>query len=285
MAERLLGKEVAASLSEKTKALVSKLHESGITPALEIIRVGENPGDLSYERGAVKRCEATGIDVRRTVFGADADTDTLLQAIDRANEDRTVHGVLLLRPLPRSVDAQRIENALVPDKDVDGMGDLSMSGVFTGKQIGFAPCTPQAVMEILDYYGIALRGRRAVVIGRSLVFGKPASMMLLQKDATVTICHTKTQDLASIARQADILITAAGRAHTVNADFVREGQTVIDVGINLDAEGRLCGDVEYENVEKIVSAITPVPGGVGAVTTSVLAAHVAKAAMRQAKLD
>ena len=285
MAERLLGKEVAASLSEKTKALVSKLHESGITPALEIIRVGENPGDLSYERGAVKRCEATGIDVRRTVFGADADTDTLLQAIDRANEDRTVHGVLLLRPLPRSVDAQRIENALVPDKDVDGMGDLSMSGVFTGKQIGFAPCTPQAVMEILDYYGIALRGRRAVVIGRSLVFGKPASMMLLQKDATVTICHTKTQDLASVARQADILITAAGRAHTVRADFVREGQTVIDVGINLDAEGRLCGDVEYENVEKIVSAITPVPGGVGAVTTSVLAAHVAKAAMRQAKLD
>lgn len=278
MALRLLGKEVTAACSEKLKNRVEVLHEKGIRPTLEIIRVGENPGDLSYERGAMKRCALIGIDVKNTVLDDSVSQEEMLRVIERANEDDSVHGVLLLRPLPRHLDAALIENALKPEKDVDCMTDLSMSGVFTGKKLGFAPCTPQAVMEILDHYGIDCTGKRAVVIGRSLVFGKPAAMMLLKRNATVTICHTKTVDLPSVAREADLLICAAGRAKTVTSAYVRSGQTVIDVGINTDENGKLCGDVDFDAVEGIVDAITPVPGGVGSVTTCVLAEHVIEAA-------
>ena len=189
--------------------------------------------------------------------------------------------LLLFRPLPKHLDQAVIENALAPEKDVDCMTDLSMSGVFTGKKIGFPPCTPQACMEILDHYGIDCTGKKAVVIGRSLVVGKPAAMMLVKKNATVTICHTRTVDMPSVAREADIIIVAAGRAGVVGAEYVKEGQTIIDVGINVNAEGKLCGDVDYAAVEPIVDAITPVPGGVGSVTTSVLVGHVVEAAMRK----
>ncbi len=177
-----------------------------------------------------------------------------------------------------------IENALDPAKDVDCMTDGSMSGVFTGKPIGFPPCTPQACMEILDHYGIDCTGKKAVVIGRSLVVGKPAAMMLIKKNATVTVCHTKTVDMPSVAREADIIIVAAGRAGVVGAEYVKPGQTVIDVGINVNAEGKLCGDVDYAAVKLIVDAITPVPGGVGSVTTSVLVSHVVDAAAKKAGL-
>ena len=281
MARQLLGREVTASYNEQLAEKMNRLKENGIVPTLEIIRVGENPGDLSYERGAVKRCDAAGVQVKSVVLPADVTQERLLSVIDEANEDPSVHGVLMLRPLPKNLDASLIENRLRPEKDVDCMTDLSMCGVFTGKKVGFAPCTPQAVMEILDHYGIDCTGKRAVVIGRSLVFGKPASMMLLQKNATVTICHTKTRDLPSVAREADILIAAAGRAKTVTADFVRSGQVVIDVGINMDENGKLCGDVDYDSVEPVVEAITPVPGGVGSVTTSVLVGHTVEAAERQ----
>ena len=280
MADRLLGKEVTASFNEQLKERVNELKKQGITPLLEIIRVGEDPGDLSYERGAMKRCETIGVSVRNVVLTRDVTQDEMLRVMDEANEDPSVHGVLLLRPLPKHLDASVIENRLRPEKDVDCMTDLSMSGVFTGKKLGFAPCTPEAVMEILDHYGIECCGKRAVVIGRSLVFGKPAAMMLLKKNATVTICHTKTKDLPSVAKQADLLIVAAGRARTVTADYVRPGQVVIDVGINMDENGKLCGDVDYDSVESVVDAITPVPGGVGSVTTSVLVAHVVEAAAR-----
>ena len=280
MADRLLGKEVTASFNEQLKERVNELKKQGITPLLEIIRVGEDPGDLSYERGAMKRCETIGVSVRNVVLERDVTQEEMLRVIDEANEDPSVHGVLLLRPLPKHLDASVIENRLRPEKDVDCMTDLSMSGVFTGKKLGFAPCTPEAVMEILDHYGIDCCGKRAVVIGRSLVFGKPAAMMLLKKNATVTVCHTKTKDLPSVAREADLLIVAAGRARTVTADYVRPGQVVIDVGINMDENGKLCGDVDYDSVESVVAAITPVPGGVGSVTTSVLVAHVVEAAAR-----
>ena len=281
MAKQLLGKEVTAALNEKIKANVAELQGKGVNPTLCIIRVGENPSDISYERGATKRCETLGVACEKILLPEDVSQEELLATIDKVNKDDKIHGVLLFRPLPKHLDQAVIENALAPEKDVDCMTDLSMSGVFTGKKIGFPPCTPQACMEILDHYGIDCTGKKAVVIGRSLVVGKPAAMMLMKKNATVTICHTKTADMAKEAREADILIVAAGHSGTVTKEYVREGQIVLDVGINVNEEGKLCGDVVFDEVENIVDAITPVPGGVGSVTTSVLVKHVVDAAARQ----
>ena len=283
MAKQLLGKEVTASLNERIKAQVALLQEKGINPILGIIRVGENPSDLSYERGATKRCETLGVACEKIVLPENVSQEELLKVIDEVNHNDRIHGVLLFRPLPRHLDQSVIENALDPAKDVDCMTDGSMSGVFTGKKIGFPPCTPQACMEILDHYGIDCTGKKAVVIGRSLVVGKPAAMMLIKKNATVTVCHTRTVDMPSVTREADIIIVAAGRAGVVGAEYVRPGQVVIDVGINMNEEGKLCGDVDFAAVEPIVDAITPVPGGVGSVTTSVLVEHVVEAAQRQAQ--
>ena len=283
MAKQLLGKEVTASLNERIKAQVAQLQEKGVNPTLGIIRVGENPSDISYEKGATKRCETLGVACEKILLPEDVSQEELLAVIDRVNKDANIHGVLLFRPLPRHLDQSVIENALDPAKDVDCMTDGSMSGVFTGKKVGFPPCTPQACMEILDYYGIDCTGKKAVVIGRSLVVGKPAAMMLIKKNATVTICHTKTVDMPSVTREADIIIVAAGRAGVVGAEYVKPGQTVIDVGINMNAEGKLCGDADFTAVEPIVEAITPVPGGVGSVTTSVLVGHVVEAAARSLK--
>ncbi|MDD3796672.1 MAG: bifunctional 5,10-methylenetetrahydrofolate dehydrogenase/5,10-methenyltetrahydrofolate cyclohydrolase [Lachnospiraceae bacterium] len=280
MAKQLLGKEVTAALNEKIKAQVAELQAKGINPTLGIIRVGENPSDISYERGATKRCETLGVACEKILLPEDVSQEELLSVIDKVNKDTKIHGVLLFRPLPKHLNQAVIENALDPAKDVDCMTDGSMSGVFTGKKVGFPPCTPQACMEILDHYGIDCTGKKAVVIGRSLVVGKPAAMMLIKKNATVTVCHTRTVDMPSVSREADIIIVAAGRAGVVGAEYVKPGQIIIDVGINVNAEGKLCGDVDYAAVEPIVDAITPVPGGVGSVTTSVLVGHVAEAAAR-----
>ena len=280
MAKQLLGKEVTASLNERIKAQAARLQEKGINPTLAIIRVGENPSDISYEKGADKRCETLGVACEKILLPEDVSQEELLAVMDRLNKNEKIHGVLLLRPLPGHLDQSAIENALDPTKDVDCMTDGSMSGVFTGKKVGFPPCTPQACMEILDYYGIECTGKKAVVIGRSLVVGKPAAMMLIKKNATVTVCHTKTVDMPSVTREADIIIVAAGRAGVVGAEYVKPGQTVIDVGINMNVEGKLCGHVDFATVEPIVDAITPVPGGVGSVTTSVLVGHVVEAAAR-----
>ncbi|MDO4633250.1 MAG: bifunctional 5,10-methylenetetrahydrofolate dehydrogenase/5,10-methenyltetrahydrofolate cyclohydrolase [Eubacteriales bacterium] len=280
MAKQLLGKEVTAALNERIKANVAACQEKGVNPTLGIIRVGENPSDISYEKGATKRCETLGVACEKILLPEDVSQEELLAVIDRVNKDTNIHGVLLFRPLPKHLNQAVIENALDPAKDVDCMTDGSMSGVFTGKKIGFPPCTPQACMEILDHYQIDCTGKKAVVIGRSLVVGKPAAMMLIKKNATVTVCHTRTVDMPSVAREADIIIVAAGRAGVVGAEYVKPGQVVIDVGINVNAEGKLCGDVDYAAVEPIVDAITPVPGGVGSVTTSVLVGHVVEAAMR-----
>ena len=280
MAKRLSGKEVTAALNARIRANVETCRARGVEPTLCMVRVGDDPSDMSYERGASKRCETLGVACKQIHLPEDVSQEELLSVIEDVNQDPAIHGLLLFRPLPKHLDQALIENALDPAKDVDCMTDLSMSGVFTGKQIGFPPCTPQACMEILDHYGYDCTGKKAVVIGRSLVVGKPAAMMLIKKNATVTICHTRTKDMPAVTRDADLIIVAAGRAGVIGADYVREGQTIIDVGINVNAEGKLCGDVDFAAVEPVVDAITPVPGGVGTVTTSVLVGHVADAALK-----
>ena len=281
MAKQLLGKEVTAALNARLQAQVEELKARGILPTLGIIRVGERPDDLSYERGATKRAELIGVAVEKFVLPEDVTKEALLQVIDEINANDKIHGVLMFRPLPKHLkaDQDEISNRLAPRKEVDGMTDISNAGVFMGKKVGFAPCTPAACMEILDYYGIDCTGKKAVVIGRSLVVGKPAAMMLMGRNATVTVCHTRTQDVPAVAREADILISAAGVLRSLTKEYVRPGQIVIDVSINWDeAKGGIAGDAVFEEVEPIVDAITPVPGGVGSVTTSVLIGHVVEAA-------
>ena len=283
MAQLLSGREVSAAMNEELKKRTGVLMQKGITPTLAVIRVGENPGDLAYERGAKKRCDQTGIRLKSYVLPSDAAQEELLKLIDELNADTGVHCVLLLRPLPSGLDQDRICNALLPGKDADCMTDASICGVYTGKNTGFAPCTAEACMRILDHYGIDVCGRRAVVIGRSLVIGKPAAMMLLKRNATVTICHTRTRDLEKITREADIIVAAAGSAGMIKAGHLGKGQIVLDVGINTDENGKLCGDVDFAAADAAAAAVTPVPGGVGAVTTAVLAAHVIEAAEKMAE--
>ena len=287
MAKQLLGKEVTDALNAKLTERANALKAKGVTPTLGILRIGENPSDLSYERGATKRAELIGIEVQKFVLPEDATKEQVLAAIDELNANNAIHGVLMFRPLPKHLkaDTDEICNRLDPKKDVDCMTDLSNAGVFEGRS---APCPPAACMEILDYYGIDCKGKNAVVIGRSLVVGKPAAMMLMGKNATVTVCHTKTVNTAEICKNADIIVSAAGVLNSLTADYVRPGQVVIDVSINWDenkpnakgGKGAIAGDAKFDEVAAIVDAITPVPGGVGSVTTSVLMKHVVEAAER-----
>ncbi len=282
MAEILKGAPAAAALTEKLIRRADALKEKGIVPTLAILRVGEREDDVSYETGAMKRCAKVGIEVKRFLLPADVSKEQLLDTVREINEDGAIHGCLMFRPLPDK-DAEAAACALLaPEKDVDGMTTGSLAAVFAGKGAGFAPCTAQAVIELLDHYGVDPSGKRAVVVGRSLVIGKPVSMLLQKKNATVTMCHTKTADLPGECRRAEILVVAAGKAGVVTKDFVSAGQTVIDVGIHVGEDGRLCGDVKFDEAEAVVSAITPVPGGVGSVTTAVLASHVIEAAERRA---
>ena len=289
MAKRLLGKEVNEALVAALQGRTAALREKGIVPTLGIIRLGENPSDLSYEKGATKRAEEVGVAVKNYILPETATKEEVLAVIDQVNADAGVHGVLMFRPLPKHLKADQDEicNRLDPKKDVDSMTHMSNAGVFEGQKLGYAPCTPAACMEILDYYGIDCKGKNAVVIGRSLVVGKPAAMMLMAKNATVTICHTKTVNTAEICKNADIIVSAAGVLNSLTKDYVRPGQVVIDVSMNWNPEkvtakgkGGMSGDCVFEEVEPIVDAITPVPGGVGAVTTSVLMKHVVEAAER-----
>lgn len=285
MANVLSGKEVAEALNQKMIADVEALKEKGITPCLAILRIGERDDDISYERGATKRCEKIGVAVKNVLLPADVDQTTLMAAIDDLNKDDSVHGVLMFRPMPEQIDQDAACEALDPAKDIDAVGRGSLATVFVGKGAGYAPCTAQACMEILKHYNIETRGKRAVVIGRSLVIGRPVAMLLMHANATPTICHTKTVDTAAIAKEADILVVAAGVMRSVGAEYVRPGQTVIDVGIHFNEETqKLAGDVKFEEVEPIVENITPVPGGVGSVTTSVLVSHVVDAAKKKAGL-
>ena len=280
MAEILKGSPVAAKLTEELTERCNALKARGVTPSLAMLRVGEKPGDIAYENGASKRCEKIGIAVKKTVLPENSTPDRIAPCILEINDNDSIHGCLMFRPLDDKESERTASEMLLPEKDVDCMTDLSLAGVFTGSGTGYPPCTAQACIELLDHYGIDVEGKNIVIIGRSLVIGRPVAMLLMSRNATVTICHSRTRNLPSICRKADILIAAIGRAKFVSADFVSEGQVVIDVGINTDGEGKLCGDVDYDNVEPLVGAITPVPGGVGAVTTAVLAKHVIESAER-----
>ncbi len=281
MADLLLGKPVADAMAADIVARAKALTASGKQPTLAIVRVGERPDDLTYERSAMKRADACGIAVKQFVLPADASTDDVLAAVATVNSDDSIHGCLLFRPLPEGIDEQTVCNALDPAKDIDGITRGSLATLLAGAGEGFAPCTAAACIDILDHYGINPQGKKAVVLGRSLVIGKPVALMLLARNATVTVCHSRTQDLASAVRNADIVVCATGRARAYGADLFAPGQTVLDVGINFDDEGNLCGDADFDAVESVVSAITPVPRGVGSVTTVAMLRNVVIAAERR----
>ena len=284
MALVLRGKEGADALTALMKRDVEQLRAAGTVPTLCIFRVGERPDDLSYERGAVKRASMVGVEVKKVVLPADVSQEEFDSEFRKVNEDDSIHGILLFRPLPGQLDNEKARQMLNPAKDIDGCTDLSLAGVFTNTKTGFPPCTAQAAMEILHHFNIPIKGRKAAVIGRSLVIGRPVGMMLMHENATVVNCHTRTVDVPSITRQADILIAASGQLHSVTKEYTNPGQVVIDVGINWDAEkGGISGDVAFEDVEPFVQAITPVPGGVGSVTSCVLIGHVIEAAKRQGR--
>lgn len=278
MAQILKGAPVVAAMNEANAARCAALAAQGVTPTLAVVRVGEREDDLSYERGVLARCAKVGVAVKQYLLPADAAQADLLDVLAQINADEHIHGCLLFRPLPAQFDDRTVRAALAPEKDVDGITDGSLAGVFTNAPLGYPPCTAQACLEILKYYGIPLSGRRAVVVGRSLVVGKPAAMMLDRENATVTLCNSRTRDLPALCREADILVVAMGKAGAIGADCLRDGQVVVDVGIHVGANGKLCGDVRFEDAEARVEAVTPVPGGVGTVTTSVLVGHVVDAA-------
>lgn len=280
MATILKGAPVVAAMNEANSARCEALKARGITPTLAVVRVGEREDDLSYERGVINRCGKVGVAVKQFVLPAEATQDELLAVITGINQDSNIHGCLLFRPLPKQFDDKTVRAALAPEKDIDGITDGSLAGVFTNTDLGFAPCTAQACLEILKYYQVPLSGKRAVVVGRSLVVGKPAAMMLDRENATVTMCNSRTQDLPALCQQADVVVVAMGKRGFIGGDHLRAGQTVVDVGIHVNEEGKLCGDVRFDEAEPLVEAITPVPGGVGTVTTSVLVGHVITAAER-----
>ena len=281
MAELLKGAPVAEALSETIRADVADLAEKGVTPCLAIVRVGERPDDLAYERSATKRAGKVGVAVENVILPEDITEEDFLSEIDELNSDDSVHGILVFQPLPKHIDVTKARERIAPAKDIDGCTYSSMAGVFTNTPVGFPPCTAQAAMEILHYYGIDPEGKRAAVIGRSLVIGRPVAMMLMHENATVTNCHTRTIDVPSITSGAEILICAAGKLRSVTPEFVNADQVVIDVGINWDEEKQaIAGDVDFDAVDPAVKAITPVPGGVGSVTSTVLMKHVVDAAKR-----
>lgn len=277
MAELLKGAAVSKSIKEKLAEKIKELSDKGFPPKLAIMRIGEKPDDMSYQASANKNLSAVGIEVVNFNLPADIETSRVLDVINEINMDESISGALLLRPFPKHLDDTLICNSLFVSKDMDGITDMSMAAIYSGLSYSSLPCTAEACVEILDHYGIDVKGKNCVIIGRSLVIGKPVALRLLSKNATVTICHSKTENLREICKRADILIAAIGRAEFVDASFVSEGQVVVDVGINVNEEGKLLGDVKFDEVSEKVAAITPVPGGVGSVTTAVLAKHVVAA--------
>ncbi|MCL1793900.1 MAG: bifunctional 5,10-methylenetetrahydrofolate dehydrogenase/5,10-methenyltetrahydrofolate cyclohydrolase [Oscillospiraceae bacterium] len=267
--QQLRGMPVASAIIGQIAGQIEELAKKQIIPKLAIVRIGEREEDVSYEKGIIKRFSAANAMVETIAMPREPAQGALEETITKLNGDDSVHGILLFRPLPGHLPFDRIRGLIAKTKDVDAMSPESGACIYEGRKDGYAPCTAQAVIELLDFYGIELTGKKTTIIGRSLIVGKPLAMLLLDKNATVTICHTKTQNLAEECKKADILVACAGSAKMVGADFAHPGQIIIDVGVNM-AEGKLCGDADYEALDGKVLAMTPVPGGVGAVTTSVL---------------
>ena len=277
MGQIIKGKPVADAITAELVKDVEALKAKGISPKLKIVRVGAREDDLSYERGALTRMDKCGIIAEVLELPVDISQEDFVKELKAVNDDPTVHGILLFRPLPKQLDMEEIKFIVDPVKDIDCMNPLNAEKIFEGDKTGYPPCTSQACIEILDHYGVDMKGKRAAVVGRSMVVGKPLAMLLLDKNATVTICHSRTNDLPAVCRQAEVVIAAVGRAEMVKGDFISDGAVVIDVGINVNEEGKLCGDGMFDECVDKPSMITPVPAGVGSVTTSVLAKHVVKA--------
>lgn len=280
MAEILSGAAVAQKLDDELKGKIEKLKNSGIEPTLCVVRLGQKPEDLSYERGLLKKAEKLGIEVNKKLYDENITQEELAGELRKIDADNNNHGILIFRPLPSHIDEKKVLELISPQKDADGVTDASMLGIYADTGVGNPPCTAEACMEILKHYDIRLQGKKTVVLGRSLVVGKPLALMLLKENATVTICHSKSENLSKICKEADILIAAVGKAKLLDKEYVSEGQIVIDVGINMGEDGKLCGDVNFEEVESVVSKISPVPGGVGTVTATVLMSHVVAMAER-----
>ena len=281
--EILKGAEVSAKIKEQAAQMLSRLGEH--VPKLAIVRVGERPDDMSYERGATKKMESFGLRVQSYVFPEDVSDQEFKQEFHKINRDEDVTGILLLRPLPKQIVEADIEKMIDPSKDLDGISPSNIAKVFAGDSTGFAPCTAEAVIEVLKANNIPITGKRVTIVGRSMVVGRPLSMLMLTENATVTICHTRTRELEATCRDGEILVAAAGRAKMLDSRYVGRDAVVIDVGINVDENGKLCGDVDFDSISETASMATPVPGGVGAVTTAVLAKHLLCAALRRAGLE
>lgn len=278
MTVTMKGSEVAAAMKEELLHEVDRLAQQGVVPSLAIVRVGARPDDLAYERGAMKRLAGVGIRCQVFEFPETISQQDFEREFAAVNDRQDIHGILLFRPLPKDLDEEAVKKIINPLKDIDCMGAPNIAKVFSGDETGFAPCTAEAVMHVLQHYGIEVQGKRVTVVGRSMVVGKPLTMLLIKQNATVTVCHTRTKDLPATCRNAEILVAAAGKAKMIKGDFVADGAVVVDVGINVDDEDKLCGDVDFEAAAPRAAYITPVPGGVGAVTSSVLAGHVVRAA-------
>ena len=273
----LYGADTAEKIKDEISGMLSEL--KGYIPTLGIVRIGSNPADISYEKGAVKKMESLSLKTKVFEFDENISSDDFIDEFKKINEDDEIDGILLFRPLPEHIDEKKVIEVLDERKDLDGISYKNIAKVFAGDESGFAPCTAKAVIKILESNNIELEGKNVVVLGRSMVIGKPVAMLAIQKNATVTLCHSKTADLKKVCKNADVLIVAIGRAKMINDDYIGEDAVVIDVGINF-FEGKLCGDVDLENVKNAAMA-TPVPKGVGAVTTSVLAQHLVIAALKK----
>ncbi len=278
------GKAVARHIRENIAKEVEKLRHEGIHPGLAVVLVGDNPASMVYVRNKGEACRTAGIYSEEHRLPEDTSEGELLKLIDKLNNDSRVHGILVQLPLPELINKENILKAISPDKDVDGFHEINMGRLMSGHD-GLVPCTPLGIIKLLEHYHIPVEGKNAVIVGRSNIVGKPVALMLLQRNATVTICHTRTKNMSEVCRQADILIAAVGRTHMISGDMVKEGAVVIDVGINRQDSGKLAGDVDFEGASEKASWITPVPGGVGPMTIAMLLYNTVKAAKHIAHLS
>lgn len=280
MATRIDGKAVSAKVREEVAKEVAALKEQGVCPGLAVVIVGDDPASRIYVNNKKKACQATGIYSEEYALPTETTQQELLALVDKLNHKKDIHGILVQSPLPKGLDEEAVVEAIDPKKDVDAFHAYNVGKIMLG-DYQFLPCTPAGIMELLKAYDISVEGKRCVVIGRSNIVGKPMAMLLLHQNGTVTVCHSRTKDLPEVTRQADILVSAVGKSHFVTADMVRPGAVVIDVGMNRDENGKLCGDVDFDQVEPIASYITPVPGGVGPMTIAMLLKNTVTAAKMQ----